>query len=261
MRRCRWRGGRARRENCHSAVQISSSKPADGSVKGMAGCEAGWQPGRMNKALSPFRYFHSSPEIIRMVVMLYVRFPLSLRNVEDLLFEHGIDLCHETVRLWWNRFWPMFAGEIRRGRVSRMRGFRHWKWHLDEMYVKLNGEMVYLWRAVNHEGEILESYVTKKRDKSTALAFMKKALKRHGQANVIVTDGLRSYNRAENSHLPFRRRERAMLRFRRMKTLQKVASVHANISNHLNHERHLVDRQTFKERRSAALAEWQALAS
>ena len=281
MRRCRWRGGRARRENCHSAVQISSSKPADGSVKGMAGCEAGWQPGRMNKALSPFRYFHSSPEIIRMVVMLYVRFPLSLRNVEDLLFEHGIDLCHETVRLWWNRFGPMFAGEIRRGRVSRMRGFRQWKWHLDGMYVKLNGEMVYLWRAVNHEGEILESYVTKKRDKSTALAFMKKALKRHGQANAIVTDGLRPYpaaihdlgnlerremgkwlnNRAENSHLPFRRRARAMLRFRRMKTLQKVASVHANISNHLNHERHLVDRQTFKERRSAALAEWQALAS
>jgi len=122
-----------------------------------------------------------------------------------------------------------------------MRGFRHWKWHLDEMYVKLNGEMVYLWRAVNHEGEILESYVTKKRDKSTALAFMKKALKRHGQANAIVTDGLRPYpaamhdlgnldrremgkwlnNRAENSHLPFRRRERAMLRCRRMKTLQK----------------------------------------
>lgn len=101
-----------------------------------------------------------------MVVMLYVRYPLSLRNVEDLLFERGYDFCHETVRLWWNRFGPMFAAEIRRRRVSHMHGFRNWRWHLDEMYVKMNGEMVYLWRALNHEGEVLESFVTKKRDKS-----------------------------------------------------------------------------------------------
>jgi len=235
----------------------------------------------MSKPLSPFRYFHSSPELIREVVMLYVRFPLSLRNVEDLLFERGYDLCHETVRLWWNRFGPLFAADIRRRRVNRMRGFRHWRWHLDEMYVKLNGEMVYLWRAVDHEGEILESYVTRRRDKSAALAFMKKALKRHGRSRTIVTDGLRSYpaamrelgnldrremgrwmnNRVENSHLPFRRRERAMLRFRQMKSPQKFASVHASLHNHFNSERHLVDRQTYKERRSAALAEWQSLAS
>ena len=235
----------------------------------------------MSKAPSPFRYFHSSPVLIREVVMLYIRFPLSLRNVEDLLFERGYDICHETVRLWWNRFGPMFAADIRRRRVGRMRGFRHWKWHLDEMYVKLNGEMVYLWRAVDHEGEILESYVTKKRDKSAALAFMKKALKRHGKPEAIVTDGLRSYpaamrelgnldrqemgrwknNRVENSHLPFRRRERAMLRFRQMKTLQKFASVHASVYNHFSQERHLVDRQTYKTRRSTALAEWQSLMS
>jgi putative transposase len=100
------------------------------------------------KPPNPFRYFNLSPEVIRLVVLMYVRFPLSLRNVEDLLFERGIDICHETVRLWWNRFGPMFAGDIRRARVSRMRGFRHWRWHLDEMYVKLNGETVYLWRAV-----------------------------------------------------------------------------------------------------------------
>ena len=86
----------------------------------------------MNKPPSPFRYFHSSPEIIRRVVILYVRYPLSLRNVEDLLFERGYDLCHETVRLWWNRFGPMFAADIRRWRVSRVRGLRHWRWHLDE---------------------------------------------------------------------------------------------------------------------------------
>ncbi|KQS03683.1 transposase [Sphingomonas sp. Leaf357] len=236
---------------------------------------------RPRKPASPFRYFNSSPEVIRLVVMMYVRFPLSLRNVEDLLFERGIDICHETVRMWWNRFGPMFAGDIRRQRASRMRGFRHWRWHLDEMYVKLNGEMVYLWRAVDHECEILESYITRTRDKDAALRFMKKALKRHGCPEAITTDGLRSYcaamkelgntekqeverwanNRVENSHLPFRRRERAMLRFRRMKTLQKFASVHANVLNHFNLERHLVDRQTYKERRSAALAEWSIVAS
>ncbi len=208
-------------------------------------------------------------------------FSASLRNVEDLLFERGIDICHETVRMWWNRFGPMFAGDIRRQRVSAMHGFRHWRWHLDEMYVKLNGEMVYLWRAVDHEGETLESYITKTRDKAAALTFIKKALKRHGSPAAITTDGLRSYraamkdlgneekqeigrwanNRVENSHLPFRRRERAMLRFRRMKTLQKFASVHANVHNHFNLERHLVDRPIYKERRSAALAGWQLLAS
>ena len=235
----------------------------------------------MTKAANPFRCFNSSPEVIRMAVMLYVRYPLSLRNVEDLLSERGVDICHGTVRFWWNRFGPMFASEIRRQRVSRMRGIRHWRWHLDEVFVKINGERHYLWRAVDHEGEILESFVTKKRDKSAALKFLKKALKRHGRAETIVTDGLRSYpaamrklgnldrremgrwknNRVENSHLPFRRRERAMLRFRRMKSLQKFVSVHASFHNHFNQERHLVDRQTYKIRRSAALAEWQSLAA
>jgi putative transposase len=148
---------------------------------------------RPRKPASPFRYFNSSPEVIRLVVMIYVRFPLSLRNVEDLLFERGIDICHETVRHWWNRFGPMFAGDIRRQRVSAMRGFRHWRWHLDEMYVKLNGEMVYLWRAVDHEGEILESFITKTRDKDAALRFMKKALKRHGLPANIPSRCIGSY--------------------------------------------------------------------
>ena len=128
--------------------------------------------------------------------MLYVRYPLSLRNVEDLLFERGIDICHETVRLWWNRFGPLFAADIKRQRINRMRGFRQWRWHLDEMFVKINGETRYLWRAVDHEGEVLESYVTKKRDKKAALRFMKKALRRHGSAEAITTDGLSSYKAA-----------------------------------------------------------------
>lgn len=214
-----------------------------------------------------------------MVVMLYVLYPLSLRNVEDLLFERGIDVCHETVRLWWNRFGPMFAADIKRQRISRMKGYTQWRWHVDEVFVKVNGETHYLWRAVDHEGEVLESYVTKKRDKSAALRFFKKTLKRHGSPVEVVTDGLRSYpaamhdlgiedrremgrwlnNRAENSHLPLRRKERVMLRFRQMKTLQKFASVHANVYNHFNSNRHLTDRQTYKANRSAALAEWQTL--
>jgi putative transposase len=192
---------------------------------------------------NPFRYFDSSPEVIRLVVQMYVRYPLSLRNVEDLLAERGIDICHDTVRLWWNRFGPMFAAEIRRKRVDSMRGCTHWRWRLDEVYVKINGEMHYLWRAVDHDGEVLESFTSKQRDKATALKFIKRAMKRHGRPRVIVTDGLRSYraamdeignadrqeigrwanNRAENSHQPFRRRERAMLRFRSVKTLQNSA--------------------------------------
>ena len=167
--------------------------------------------------------------------MMYVRYPLSLRNVEDLLAQRGIDICHETVRLWWNRFGPMFAAEIRKKRVGGMRAHTHWQWHLDEVYVKINGQMHYLWRAVDQEGEVLESFATKERDKKAALKFTKELMKRHGCTKTITTDGLRSYgaamkelgiadrqeigryadNRAENSHQPFRRRERAMLRFRR----------------------------------------------
>ena len=228
---------------------------------------------------SPFRYFKTSPEIIRLAVMMYVRFPLSLRNVEDLLHERGIEISHETVRFWWNRFGPVFAAEIRRNRVNRMRSQTHWRWHLDEVFVKINGERHYLWRAVDHEGEVLESFVTKQRDRKAALKFLRKLLKRHGPAEVIVSDKLRSYcaalrdlgiadrqetgrwanNRAENSHQPFRRRERAMLCFRRMRTLQKFAAVHGSVHNHFNAARHLYSRQNFKINRAAALAEWRQI--
>ena len=99
-------------------------------------------------------------------------FPLSLRNVEGLLAERGLDICHETVRHSWNSFGPIFSADISHQRVSRMKGFRQWKWHLDEVYVKINGEMHYLWRAVEQEGEVLESYVTKTRTKKAALRFV-----------------------------------------------------------------------------------------
>jgi len=86
---------------------------------------------RPDLEVNPFRCFNSSPEVIQMAVMMYIRFPLSLRNVEDILFQHGVDICPETVRFWWNRFGPMFAAEIRKRRGQRMRAFHHWRWHLD----------------------------------------------------------------------------------------------------------------------------------
>jgi putative transposase len=230
---------------------------------------------------NPFRYFNSSPEVIRLVVMMYVRYPLSLRNVEDLLAERGIDISYETVRFWWNRFGPMFAAEIRKKRVAHMRGYPQWRWHVDEVFVKVNGKLRYLWRAVDHEGEVLEAVVTARRDKAAALKLLKRIMKKYGPPRSVVTDGLRAYsaamdeigaadrhavgrrlnNRAENSHQPFRRRERAMQRFRSMKTLQKFSSVHAQLHNHFNQERNLVTRETYKQRRLAALAEWRALAA
>ena len=228
---------------------------------------------------NPFRYFKTSPEIIQLAVMMYVRFPLSLRNVEDLLHERGIDICHETVRHWVDRFGTYFAHKIRRRRSEAMRQSPQWRWHLDEVFVKIRGQTHYLWRAVDHEGEVLESYVTKTRDKASALKFLKKAMKRYGNPHVVITDKLRSYgaamseignahrrevgrylnNRAENSHLPFRRRERAMSRFRRMRSLQKFASIHSSVYNHFNHQRNIENRARFKSLRDAALLEWREL--
>ena len=227
----------------------------------------------------PFKYFKTSHEIIRLAVMIYVHYPLSLRNVEDLLHERGIDISHETVRFWWNRFGLMFAAEIRRRRVDQMRSGTHWQWHLDEVFVKINEEQHYLWRAVDHEGKVLESFVTKRRDRKAALKFHRKTMKRHGHPHSLGTDKLRSYgaamkvvgnadkqetarwlnNRAANSHEAFRRRERAMIRFRRMRTLQKFVSIHASTHNYFNQDRSLSLPDHFKANGTAALAEWHCL--
>lgn len=230
---------------------------------------------------NPFRYFKTLPEVIRLAVMMYVRFPLSLRNVEDLLHERGIDVSYEAVRFWWNRFGPMFAAEIRKKRERSRRSFPHWRWHLDEVFVRINGETRYLWRAVDHEGEVLEAFVTKTRDRHAALKFLRKTLKRFRLPKVIVTDKLGSYraalkaigvcarheaghrvnNRAENSHQPFRRRERAIGKFRSMGSLQKFAAVQSSVHNHFNLERHLVCRNEFKKQRELALNAWRRLAA
>ena len=160
-----------------------------------------------------------------------------------------------------------------------MRQSPQWRWHLDEVFVKINGKRHYLWRAVDHEGEALESYVTKRRDRKSALRSLKKAMKRYGNPEVIVTDRLASYraammvignqdrqevgrhknNRAETAHLPFRRRERAMLRFRQMRSLQKFDSVLSSVHNHFNHQRNIERRTRFKDLRTVALLEWPEL--
>ena len=151
----------------------------------------------------------------------------------------------------------------------------------ERVFVRINGDTFYLWRAVDHEGEVLESFVTKRRNRRAALKFLRKAMKRNGCPKAIVTDRLRSYgaamkvignadrqetgrwlnNRAENSHQPFRRREQAMSKFRSAKSLQKFTASHASIYNHFNQERHLYSRQNFKNNRSAALAEWRQIAA
>jgi putative transposase len=210
---------------------------------------------------------------------MYIRFALSLRNVEDLLHERGIDVCHESIRLWVNRFGRLFAGMIRKRRAGYLRQVTQWRWHVDEVFVTIAGQTCYLWRAIDHEGEVLEAYVTRTRDKKAALKFLRKAMKRYGNPQAIVTDGLASYgaamrelrnqnkrqtgrhlnNRIENSHLPFRRRERAMYRFRRMRHLQKFVAMHASVHNHFNLDRQLSSRSTFKANRDAALQEWRGL--
>ena len=173
----------------------------------------------------------------------------------------------------------MMAREIKKRRSQQLRQVTQWRWHLDEVFVKINGQTHYLWRAIDHEGEALESYVAKTRDTASALKFLKNAMKRYGRPQEVVTDRLRSYgaamrelgnenrqitgrhenNRAENSHLPFRRRERAMARFRQMRSLQKFAAAHASVHNHFNHDRSLQRRSRFKDLRQAALTEWREL--
>ena len=227
----------------------------------------------------PFRYFKTSPEIIQLAVMMYVRFPLSLRNVEDLLHERGVDICHESVRLWVDRFGTHFAGKIRKRRADYMRQVTQWQWHLDEVFVKINGVQHYLWRAVDHEGEVLESFVTKKRDKAAALKFLKKAMKRYGKPQVIVTDRCPSYaaamkeignkdrqevgqhmnNRAENFHLPSDEENELCSGIRRMQSLQKFVAIHSSVHNHFNYQRNIESRPKFKELRNAALLQWRKL--
>ena len=214
------------------------------------------------------------PDIIRHAVWLYLRFTLSFRDVEDLLAERGLDVSYKTVRRWVLKFGPSFAKELRRRRHRSTS-----RWHLDEMAVTIAGRQFWLWRAVDDEGEVLDLLVQRRRDKAAAVKLMRKLLIKHGFApDVLVTDQLRSYaaakselrltarheqglrrnNRAENSHLPVRRRERKMQRFKSPGSAQRFLSVHAAVQNAFNVQRHLVSRNTLRALRGEAFQNWRA---
>lgn len=217
------------------------------------------------------------PEIIQHSVWLYYRFALSLRDVEDLLAERGIDVSYETIRRWTHKFGPAYARRIRLRR-PHCSG----KWHLDEVFVRIGGKLHYLWRAVDDEGEVLEVLVQSKRNRKAALKLMRKLLKRQGFVpDAIVTDRLRSYgaalrdlgltnrhemgdrmnNRAEVSHQPTRQRERQRRRFRSLGSAQMFLSTHAAVYNQFNVQRHLISRSTMKSFRAAAFTEWHQIAA
>ena len=213
------------------------------------------------------------PVIIQHAVWLYFRFPLSYRDVEDLLAERGIDVSYETVRCWALKFGPAYARNLRQTR-PRPDG----RWHLDEAFASINGRRMYLWRAVDSEGVVLDVLVQSRRNKTAALKLMRKLLKKQGFVpDAFVTDKLPSYgaalkelglsrhhdfggrknNRAENSHLPVRQRERRMQRFKSPGSAQRFLSTHAAVYNTFNVQRHLISRKTLRQFRSEATSVWQ----
>ena len=200
-----------------------------------------------------------------------IAFKERLRAI-DLLAERGIMVSYETVRRWVNHFGPMIAADLRKRRPKP-----HTTWHLDEVYLKIAGRMVYLWRAVDAEGEVLDVLVQSRRNKRAALKLMRKLLKKYGFVpDKLVTDDLRSYaaaaselslarrhergrwrnNRAENSHQPTRRREYKMQRFKCPGSAQRFLSTHAATYNTFNVQRHLTSARTHRAFRASAMNMW-----
>jgi transposase-like protein len=209
--------------------------------------------------------------VIRQAGWLYFRFTLSFRDVEDLIAERGIDVSYETIRCWTRKFGRQFGRNLRNARPGPTS-----RWHLDEMVVRISGQRMYFWRAVDEESEVLDMLVQKRRNKQAALRLLRKLLKRQGiRPDTIVTDGLPSYgaavgelgysdrhrpgrmrenNRAENSHLPIRRRERKHQRFKSQGSAQRFLATHAAVYNTFNVQRHLIRRPTLRHLRSEAMA-------
>jgi putative transposase len=220
----------------------------------------------MNKI--SYKGYRFPAEIIQQAIWLYLRFTLSFRDVEDLLAERGITVSYETVRRWVNHFGPMIAADLRRRRPKP-----HATWHLDEVYLKIDGHMAYLWGAVDAEGEVLES----KRNKRAALKLTRKLLKKYGFVpDKLVTDDLKSYaaavndlgiakrhergrwrnNRAENSHQSTRRREWKMQGFKSPGSAQRFLSTYAAAYNTFNVQRHLISARTHRAFRATAMNVW-----
>jgi putative transposase len=222
--------------------------------------------------LLSYRRHRFPPEIIQHAIWLYLRFTLSYRDVEELLAERGLDISYETVRRWVLKFAPIVARRLRRRRPQPSK-----RWHLDEMVVRIAGKRMYLWRAVDDEGEVLDMLVQRRRDSRAAMRLMRKLLKKQGFApKLLVTDKLRSYasafrrlkltcpheqglrknNRAENSHQVVRRRERKLQPFKSARSAQVFLSMHAVVHNTFNCQRHLVSRSTLRIFRAEAAAQW-----
>src|SRR5882757_3851406 len=220
-----------------------------------------------------YRRHRFPPEIIQHAIWLYLRFTLSYRDVEELLAERGLDISYETVRRWVLKFGPGIARNLRQRRPRPSD-----QWHLDEMVVWIAGRQMYLWRAVDHEGGVLDMLVQRRRNKRAALRLMRKLLRKQGFAPKLLTtdklgsygsafrhlrltcpheQGLRKNNRAENSHQVVRRRERKMQRFKSARSAQRFLSIHAAVHNTFNLQRHLVSRSTLRTFRAVATAQWQ----
>ena len=220
-----------------------------------------------------FKRHRFPPDVIRQAVWLYYRFTLSLRDVENLLAERGMDVSYETVRCWAEKFGRAIARNIRKSRPRPGS-----VWHLDEMVVRIHGKRMFMWRAVDDEGEVLDVLVQKCRNKHAALRLLRKLLKKQGYVpDHFVTDGLLSYgaaletlkcrrrhrpgrlrdnNRAENSHLSVRRRERKMQRFKSQAQAKRFASIHGTVYNLFNVQRHLISRSTLRTFRASAMDGW-----
>ncbi len=213
------------------------------------------------------------PAIIQHAVWLYFRFTLSLRDVEEMLVQRGVEVSYETIRCWTIKFGPKIAANLRRRRQPPSP-----RWHLDEMVCKIGGERVFLWRAVDDEGEVMDMVVQKQRDTRAALKLLRRLLRnQHVEPESIVTDGLKSYasalretgledrqrpgklgenNCAENSHLPIRRRERKMLGFKSRASAQRFLETHGGIYNAFDVQRHMISRRTLRIFRSRADSVW-----
>src|ERR1700720_1912344 len=194
-----------------------------------------------------YRRYRFPPVVIQHAVWLYLRFTLSYRDVEELLAERGLDISYETVRCWVLKFGPVIARRLRRRRPRPSD-----RWHLDEMVVRIAGKRMYLWRAVDHEGEVLDMLVQSRRDSRAALRLRRKLLRKQGFVpKLLVTDKLRSYgsafrqlqltcrheqglrknNRAENSHQAVRRRETKMQRFKSGRSAQGFLRIRSSVPN------------------------------
>jgi transposase-like protein len=222
-----------------------------------------------------FKRHRFPPNVIQHAVWLYFRFTLSLRDVEELLAQRGVEVSYETIRCWTVKFGRQFAYNLRRSRPKPTG-----RWHLDEMVVKIGGKRMFLWRAVDDEGEVLDMLVQERRNKSAALRLLRKLLKNQGvRPETIVTDKLASYraaardlgltdrhrpggmrenNRAENSHLPIRRRERKQQKFKSRASAQRFLATHAAVYNVFNLQPHLIRRPTLRHLRADAHQAWVA---